>query len=101
MSSPLVQLTAQGPGSVAPSLLEPARNAISLAGRLQAPPLTRLLGVASAILWPARQMFGLPADSVMYNVFDKPSGMSANFTALILETIPSPTLSTNPSVTRR
>src|SRR6266446_4947007 len=97
MSSPLVQLIAQGPGSVAPSVVEPTRSGTSLAGRLQAPPLTRSVGVASAIFLPARQRFGLPADSVRCNVFDNPSGMSPNFTAWVLETTPSATLSTNPS----
>src|SRR5438128_10157912 len=101
MSSPLVQLMAQEPGSVAPSVLEPASNATSLPGRLQAPPLTRSVGLASMIFLPTRQTLGLPADSVRCKVFDNPSGMYANFTAWALEISPSAALSTSPKVKRR
>src|SRR5262249_50927262 len=97
---PLVQLMPHGPGMILPSVDEPLRSGISLAGRHQPPPFLIVEG-AEPTCCPVRQTFGPPADSVMCSVFEVPSVMSAIRTLVVLDTTPSPTPSTRPSCNSR
>src|SRR5262245_37529119 len=85
---PFVQLRAHGPTSVAPSPLEPSML-ISLAGRHQPPPFTRLSG-NGPICRPLRYKYGRPADSAYITVFDKPSVMSARREVRLYASMPRP-----------